>query len=335
MNRIIREKNTNYTTISNVFLKDNKLSLKAKGLLAIIMSLPEDWDFSINGIVAVIKEGRESTSSTIKELINAGYCTREQCKGDKGRFKGYDYTFYEEPKAGTPLTDCPESENPLTDNPTQLNTNLINPLSNKGVSENKFSLPNSPLLENFKSILENFKGCSRITIQLTAENAETLFKEYTQEQIIEGLEIIENSNKALKNKSLYLTLRKILKNNFGGGAEFQKGHEQFKEVYKKWYFELVGEKPKISKNANAASIELFKHLIDASVAKTEEAAIKNFEYILSNWDKVEEFLRRQTDITQINRNINNIRNQIKNGASKSNFQAANNSQQTSSQRKEY
>ena len=96
MNRIKVEKNRNYTVISNVFLRDEDLSLKAKGLMAVIMSLPENWDFSVKGITQIVKEGRTAIYSAIDELLSIGYCTRVECRNEKG-FSGYDYTFYESP----------------------------------------------------------------------------------------------------------------------------------------------------------------------------------------------------------------------------------------------
>ena len=74
MERITRKKQDNFTIIDNAILKEKKLSLKAKGLHTLIMGLPNDWDFSINGIVAISKEGRESIMNGIKELIKFGYC---------------------------------------------------------------------------------------------------------------------------------------------------------------------------------------------------------------------------------------------------------------------
>ena len=103
-------KNKNYTTISNQLFKDKTISLKAKGLMAYLLSLPSDWDLSINGIVACSKEGRRSIGNTIKELINAGYIERIQIR-DKGKFVGYDYFVFEQPKAGKPTTVKCKSDN--------------------------------------------------------------------------------------------------------------------------------------------------------------------------------------------------------------------------------
>lgn len=116
MNKVTRIKNANYTTISNVFLRDKELSLKAKGLLATILSLPEKWDFSIKGICATIKEGTTAVYSAINELKENGYCKVVTYRNEKGMIVGNDYTFYEDPSM----------ENLNVDNQVQLNKDIIN-----------------------------------------------------------------------------------------------------------------------------------------------------------------------------------------------------------------
>jgi len=137
MNKVTRVKNDNYTTISNVFLRNDKLSLKAKGLLATILSLPETWDFSIKGICSIVKEGTTAVYSAIDELKTYGFCIVETLRDEKGRVIGNDYTFFENPNM----------ENLNMDNQAQLNKDIIN-----------ISLPNtedSPIKEEIKK--ENIK----------------------------------------------------------------------------------------------------------------------------------------------------------------------------------
>ena len=125
MNKVTRIKNANYTTISNVFLRDKELSLKAKGLLATILSLPENWDFSIKGICATIKEGTTAVYSAIDELKEHGYCKVVTNRNEKGMIVGNDYTFYEDPSM----------ENLNVGNQTQINTNIS--LPNTKYTDNK------------------------------------------------------------------------------------------------------------------------------------------------------------------------------------------------------
>ena len=126
-------KTKNYTTISNFHLREKDMSLKAKGLLSLMLSLPEDWDYSVGGLAKLSKDGKDSVTNTLIELERFGYVKRTQCLNDKNQFDGYDYDIYEEPQfeeetplTGNPLTGNPLTGNPLTGNPPQLNTNILN-----------------------------------------------------------------------------------------------------------------------------------------------------------------------------------------------------------------
>lgn len=110
------EKNKNYTVMSNVHLRDERLSLKAKGLLAMILSLPDDWKYSIEGLASISKESRSSINSGLRELEAAGYLTRRQLRDEKGHMTNTEYTIYEEPRA--PCVDFPQTDNPSTGNPS-------------------------------------------------------------------------------------------------------------------------------------------------------------------------------------------------------------------------
>lgn len=139
MNIITRKRNSNYTTISNVFLRDIRLSCKAKGILAVIMGLPDDWDFSIRGILSITKEGKDAVYSAIKELKDYGYCEVSEQKDNNGKFKGYSYCFSDEallqplpenPYPEKPYPENPYPEKPLPENQPQLNTYIIKDLNN-------------------------------------------------------------------------------------------------------------------------------------------------------------------------------------------------------------
>ena len=132
-------KNKNYTTISNQLFKNKGISLKAKGLMAYLLSLPSDWNLSINGIVACSKEGRSAIGNTIKELISAGYIERTQVR-DKGKFVGYDYFVFEQPKLNKPIT-----VKPITDNSIQISKEVIKEI----IKENTLSKSEDFKLEVF------------------------------------------------------------------------------------------------------------------------------------------------------------------------------------------
>jgi len=119
-------KQNNYTTIDNNIFKNKELSWKATGLIATMLSLPDDWDFSINGL-AILKKDKETVIRTgLKELENLGYLKRTKIKNNKGRIIDWEYDIYE-----CPVVEKPLVENPHVENQPQLNTNIIKDLNNK------------------------------------------------------------------------------------------------------------------------------------------------------------------------------------------------------------
>ena len=128
-------KNKNYTVMSNYHFKDKKLSLKAKGLLSQMLSLPDDWDYTVAGLCAINKESEGSIKSALKELSDNRYLKITKTQNKQGRFS-YIYDIFEQPyseKLGpeNPHVDNPAVENPYVDNPAventiQLNTNKLN-----------------------------------------------------------------------------------------------------------------------------------------------------------------------------------------------------------------
>lgn len=116
-------KNKNYTTISNFHLQDRQLSLKAKGLLTLILSLPDNWDFSIRGLAELSSDGYESTRNTLLELERYGYLKREQSKDEHGRFVDLIYNVFETSQN----EDCsPLSENSISANKPNKIFNKLN-----------------------------------------------------------------------------------------------------------------------------------------------------------------------------------------------------------------
>lgn len=128
------EKNHSYTVMANHHLRDERLSLKSKGLLSLILSLPDDWRISIEGMTQFSADGKDAIRSAIRELTDAGYITRAQTHSEAGTFSGYDYIVHETPVASPssgfptmekPTTEKPTTENPTTENPTQRNTERL------------------------------------------------------------------------------------------------------------------------------------------------------------------------------------------------------------------
>ena len=121
------EKNKNYTIMSNYHLQDKKLSYKAKGLLSFMLSLPEDWDYSINGLVAISKEGVKAIKNILQELQKYGYLVIKKKQNEIGQFE-YDYLIYEYPEYQKGDMDLGEVEKD-----TQINTNII--ITNKQIDK--------------------------------------------------------------------------------------------------------------------------------------------------------------------------------------------------------
>lgn len=128
--RVIKSKD--YTTICNRIFKDRRLSLKAKGLLAMLLSLSDHWELSIKGLEVILKEGRTSIRSTMNELIENGYVERQQIR-ENNKFIGVDYIVFELPKSQN-LT----AGNLTSQNQTQVSNNLSNNQFNKANSKNQF-----------------------------------------------------------------------------------------------------------------------------------------------------------------------------------------------------
>lgn len=123
-------KTKDYTVISNTHLRDKRLSLKSKGLLTMMLSLPDNWDYSINGLVAICKEGKDGVRTALDELKANGYLIISKERESSGRYT-YIYNIYEKPDTGKPYlakpsTEVPDMEKPATENPTQLNTDKLN-----------------------------------------------------------------------------------------------------------------------------------------------------------------------------------------------------------------
>ena len=130
------DKTRDYTVMSNHHLRNTELSLKAKGLLSLMLSLPENWDYKTKGLAAICKDGIDSISSCIRELEKHGYIIRERMRNEKGQLTTIEYTILEQPKSAPPEQEKPIRENPVLDipaqaepiqeNTAQLNTNKSN-----------------------------------------------------------------------------------------------------------------------------------------------------------------------------------------------------------------
>ena len=129
------ERNTGYTVMSNHHLRNKELSLKAKGLLSQMLSLPEDWDYTLSGLSYINRESIDAIRTAVWELEKAGYITRRQGRDEKGKMTAIEYTIYEQPQP--PALDCPVLENPTADKPILENPTPDNPTSENPTQLNK------------------------------------------------------------------------------------------------------------------------------------------------------------------------------------------------------
>lgn len=120
------DKTRDYTVMSNYHLRDKNLTLKAKGLLSLILSLPEDWNYTTRGLAAICKEGVDSIGAALRELESAGYLTRHRLRDRSGRISDTEYVVYESPHKETEAdspdtasqgTDGSDTASPCTENP--------------------------------------------------------------------------------------------------------------------------------------------------------------------------------------------------------------------------
>ena len=200
------ERTRDYTVMSNYHLKDTTLSLKAKGLLSMFLSFPEDWNYSTRGLAKICKEGVEAVGNTIKELEKAGYIVRRQLRGANGRITDTEYIIYEKPQTPEPSSPdmvppdavSPDTENPdvagpdmdapHTENPAQLNINQSKTQKSNTQRFNTHSFPppapSAGPAEGMKEILEKREEIqTQIEYSLIADTS-------NQAQIDEFVEIM-------------------------------------------------------------------------------------------------------------------------------------------------
>lgn len=146
---VIRVNNTKgFTVMSNYHFQDKEISLKAKGLLGLMLSLPSNWDYSVNGLVAIVKENKAAVQTALKELEEHKYLKRTRVQDETGRFD-YIYDIYEKPYDKLPCaenrcTDIQCTEVQCTENQPQINTNKqnTNKQSTKELNTNEYKEKN-------------------------------------------------------------------------------------------------------------------------------------------------------------------------------------------------
>ena len=170
------ERNKGYTVMSNHHLRNKELTLKAKGLLSQMLSLPEDWDYTLAGLSHINRESIDAIRTAIWELEKAGYIKRRQGRDEKGKMTAIEYTIYEQPQP-------PRLENPILENPTPDKPILENPTSENPTQLNKEELKtNLPKKEKSNTDLLNTDSIPIFTMQYTLTLTEEVETRYREEE---------------------------------------------------------------------------------------------------------------------------------------------------------
>ena len=156
------ERTKNYTVMSNYHLRDKALSLKSKGLLSMMLSLPEDWNYTTRGMAKICKEGVDAIGGALRELETAGYIVRHQLRDRQGRISDTEYVIYEQPQP-----KAPDMPHPDTAGPDTASTRYGNPYLDKPDTEKPAELN----IEKSKTQKSNTQGSSTDSIPFRATAA--------------------------------------------------------------------------------------------------------------------------------------------------------------------
>ena len=162
-------KNVNYTVMSNYHLQDKKLSLKAKGLLSYMLSLPDDWDYSLKGLTTGCKDGLDSVRTAVLELEEHGYVRRQKVRNARGQIIDYDYQVYESPVEDAPAVPGKEGE-PSNPSASKSLKSRMKPCSSPFLDFPNLAEPN---LEKATQQNTNKQNTKRQSTNLSGQTAET------------------------------------------------------------------------------------------------------------------------------------------------------------------
>ena len=189
------EKTKDFTIMSNYHLRDKNLSLKAKGLLSQMLSLPEEWDYTLAGLACINKESKDAIRSAVNELEQAGYITRRQTTTEGGRFGCNEYLIRERPVLPSPLPENPTTDStptaiPMSENPTQLNINSSKTEKEKTELSSTDSLPISQKRNRTEVTAAEMRSYQEIISQNISYDLLRQEYPHQQEQLEEILEIL-------------------------------------------------------------------------------------------------------------------------------------------------
>jgi len=190
------EKTQNYTVMSNHHLRNEALTLKAKGLLSQILSLPPSWDYTLKGLSHINRESLDAIRNAVQELERAGYITRSRERKENGQLGGADYIIHEQPPEGfmpdkdttPPISGKPTQDKPTLENPTQVTSTLENPTQlnkDKALSSKEKSITDSSSTDSipFTSPRVREDGTERNGTETASMSAFEIYREIIRENI--------------------------------------------------------------------------------------------------------------------------------------------------------
>lgn len=230
---VIRVNNTKgFTVMSNYHFQDKEISLKAKGLLGLMLSLPSNWDYSVNGLVAIVKENKAAVQTALKELEEHKYLKRTRVQDETGRFD-YIYDIYEKPYDKLPCTEnrCTDiqcTEVQCTENQPQINTNKqnTNKQSTKELNTNEYKEKNIKK-ESVNSVIAEYTENKELQYALhgfvemrtKARKPLTVRAMKLSLNVLDNLAVDDVTKIAIVNQSIvhtWSTFYKLQNNNNGG-----------------------------------------------------------------------------------------------------------------------
>lgn len=197
---IIRiEKTKNYTVMANYHLRDKRLSFKAKGLMSFMLSLPDNWVYSIKGLSHFATDGKDAVRGALKELEKAGYLRMKRERNENGTLSNAAYTLAEKPMSDFPILDYPKLEKPTLDNPTLLNTNRQNTKEENKDSSGSTRTCDDDNDDDFLKI-KNFYSSNVGELKPYAEKKlRELMRDYSSQWVIEGMKRCVEGGERKKN----------------------------------------------------------------------------------------------------------------------------------------
>ncbi len=192
-------KTRDYTVMSNHHFRVKEMSMKAKGLLSLMLSLPENWDYTVRGLVAISKESKSAIQGMLKELETFGYLVRNRKQNEKGQFE-YEYFIYEVPVTKKPWTEKPYTENPYTDTPCtenqpQLSTKelitkesntkelITNKEKDKEIDNSRESVPYQQIVDAYNETCVSLPAVKKLTPK-RKQSIKARLKDYSLEDFL-------------------------------------------------------------------------------------------------------------------------------------------------------